>query len=155
MSDIIDAIKDAVNPSRREEATAPTYDPHKRGPYPDQAPPPASGEPGDDARSKREAKAQAEAVEQAAAADDVTTGTTTGTTDTAAAADPSPKAASGTGFDAPEGTYGPHSSRLANALDPRVDSNRDGHPHHGRSELGGAATKPAHVGTSAGGISMV
>ena len=26
----------------------------------------------------------------------------------------------------PEGTYGPHSSRTANALDPRVDSDRDG-----------------------------
>ncbi|KAK3688736.1 hypothetical protein B0T22DRAFT_460154 [Podospora appendiculata] len=26
---------------------------------------------------------------------------------------------------APEGTYGPHSSRLANAADPRVDSDRD------------------------------
>jgi hypothetical protein len=27
---------------------------------------------------------------------------------------------------APEGTYGPHNSRIANALDPRVDSDRDG-----------------------------
>ena len=27
---------------------------------------------------------------------------------------------------APEGTYGPHSSRVANAADPRVDSDRDG-----------------------------
>lgn len=27
---------------------------------------------------------------------------------------------------APEGTYGPHSSRMANAADPRVDSDRDG-----------------------------
>lgn len=27
----------------------------------------------------------------------------------------------------PEGTYGPHSSRMANALDPRVDSDRDRH----------------------------
>ena len=28
--------------------------------------------------------------------------------------------------EAPEGTYGPHSSRMANAVDPRVDSDRDG-----------------------------
>jgi len=30
---------------------------------------------------------------------------------------------------APEGTYGPHSSRLANAVDPRVDSDRDNRTH--------------------------
>ena len=30
----------------------------------------------------------------------------------------------------PEGTYGPHSSRVANAADPRVDSDRDSRAHH-------------------------
>lgn len=34
MSEIIHAIKDAVNPERREQATVPTYDAQKRGPYP-------------------------------------------------------------------------------------------------------------------------
>lgn len=33
---------------------------------------------------------------------------------------------SGGGSGAPEGTYGPHGSRVANAADPRVDSDRDG-----------------------------
>ncbi|KAH6843482.1 hypothetical protein B0I37DRAFT_218706 [Chaetomium sp. MPI-CAGE-AT-0009] len=37
MSDILEAIKDAVNPKRREQATVETYDAHKRGPYPDRA----------------------------------------------------------------------------------------------------------------------
>lgn len=35
MSDIIEAIKDAVNPKRREEATVEIYDAQKRGPYAD------------------------------------------------------------------------------------------------------------------------
>lgn len=36
MSDILSAVKDAVNPKCREQATVPgTYDPHERGPYPD------------------------------------------------------------------------------------------------------------------------
>lgn len=33
--------------------------------------------------------------------------------------------ATAAGYNAPEGTYGPHSSRLANAADPRVDSDHD------------------------------
>jgi hypothetical protein len=33
MSDIVENIKDAVNPKRREEATIPDYDAQKRGPY--------------------------------------------------------------------------------------------------------------------------
>ena len=35
MSDILENIKDAINPSRREEATPPDYDPNKRGAYAD------------------------------------------------------------------------------------------------------------------------
>ncbi|KAK0744551.1 hypothetical protein B0T21DRAFT_304158 [Apiosordaria backusii] len=38
MSDIIESLKDAVDPSRREQATTETYDPHTRGPYPDHKP---------------------------------------------------------------------------------------------------------------------
>lgn len=46
-----------------------------------------------------------------------------------------------TGSHVPEGTYGPHGSRTANTLDPRVDSDRDG------SNTAGAA----HTGTHASG----
>ncbi|CCC05075.1 hypothetical protein SMAC4_07731 [Sordaria macrospora] len=35
MSDILENIKEALNPKEREQATIPDYDPHKRGPYPD------------------------------------------------------------------------------------------------------------------------
>ncbi|KAK4228630.1 hypothetical protein QBC38DRAFT_147979 [Podospora fimiseda] len=38
MSDIIESLKDVVNPSRHEEATHETYNPHTRGPYPDREP---------------------------------------------------------------------------------------------------------------------
>ena len=37
MSDIVENLKDAIDPSRREKATVPAYDPQKRGPYADQA----------------------------------------------------------------------------------------------------------------------
>lgn len=45
------------------------------------------------------------------------------------------------GAGAPEGTYGPHGSRVANAADPRVDSDRDGH---------GAGYGQQHQGVGAG-----
>ncbi|KAK3998241.1 hypothetical protein QBC44DRAFT_363769 [Cladorrhinum sp. PSN332] len=38
MSDIVEALKDVVDPSRRDAATHETYDPHTRGPYPDREP---------------------------------------------------------------------------------------------------------------------
>lgn len=38
MSDILEALKDAVSPKRRAQATDETCDAHKRGPYPDQPP---------------------------------------------------------------------------------------------------------------------
>lgn len=48
------------------------------------------------------------------------------------------------GMSAPEGAYGPHGSRIANAADPRVDSDVDGraathghHGHHGGYQGGG------------------
>jgi len=53
-----------------------------------------------------------------------------------------------TGYDAPEGTYGQHNSRLANAADPRIDSDRDhrGAPGHtGTTGLGGTT---GHGGTT-------
>jgi hypothetical protein len=48
-----------------------------------------------------------------------------------------------TGYNDPEGTHGPHSSRLANAVDPTVDSDRD---HRGApvSTGLGSNTGPVH-----------
>ncbi|KAJ0353772.1 hypothetical protein KNSL1_001800 [Colletotrichum chrysophilum] len=42
-----------------------------------------------------------------------------------------------TGYDDPEGTHGPHSGRVANAVDPRVDSDRDhrGAPYGANKDL--------------------
>ncbi|EAQ85545.1 predicted protein [Chaetomium globosum CBS 148.51] len=63
MSDILEAIKDAIIPKRREQATVETYDPHTRGPYPDRAsaennqpqisPPRAPAEAQDSSRAER------------------------------------------------------------------------------------------------------
>ncbi|EGO53893.1 hypothetical protein NEUTE1DRAFT_49029 [Neurospora tetrasperma FGSC 2508] len=38
MSDIVENIKEALGPKEREQATVPDYDPHTRGPYPDNQP---------------------------------------------------------------------------------------------------------------------
>ena len=114
MSDILENIKDAVNPKRREKATPPDYDPKTRGAYADE--PPATGQAGLSAPTN---------------------------TDPSTAPDRSPKLATNTNLNAPEGTFGPHESRVANALDPRVDSDRDGRPSHGISDYGGAAANPA------------
>jgi hypothetical protein len=46
-----------------------------------------------------------------------------------------------TGFNDPEGTHGPHNSRMMNAADPRVDSDRD---HRGTAATSGFGTGPAH-----------
>ncbi|CAN8101944.1 unnamed protein product [Discula destructiva] len=51
-----------------------------------------------------------------------------------------------TGFNDPEGTHGPHASRIANTMDPRVDSDRD---HHGSRVAGSPLTSTGHA---AGGI---
>jgi hypothetical protein len=48
---------------------------------------------------------------------------------------------------APEGTHGPHSSRVANAADPRVDSDRDGSHNTGAHHTGGHG----EYGSSTGG----
>lgn len=57
-----------------------------------------------------------------------------------------------TGYNDPTGTHGPHSSRAANAADPRVDSDRDhrGAPgtHTGTAHTGTAHTGAAHTGSS-------
>lgn len=51
---------------------------------------------------------------------------------------------------APEGTYGPHGSRVANAADPRVDSDRDG--SHNVGAVGGQRTAGhGEYGSTTGG----
>ena len=57
-------------------------------------------------------------------------------------------ASSGTGV--PEGTYGPHSSRVANALDPRVDSDRDRHVGPGATHAPGAGAGGGMAGMTGG-----
>lgn len=63
------------------------------------------------------------------------------------------------GSGAPEGTYGPHNSRLANAVDPRVDSDRDGRAQRmggTTGTMGTTGTTHAHAGnhahTTGGGV---
>ncbi|KAL2168957.1 hypothetical protein VTG60DRAFT_6599 [Thermothelomyces hinnuleus] len=154
MSDLFEAIKDALNPKRREQATVETYDPHMRGPYPDR--PPAGGsqaQPESQPQPRAASAAQREEAQDAGCAErgDLSSGS-----DTAAGEESSgqgPKLASGTGYNAPRGTYGPHKSRVANALDPRVDSDRDGTPSHGVGGYGGAAAKPLHTEGSKYGLS--
>ncbi|KAK0640575.1 hypothetical protein B0T16DRAFT_418135 [Cercophora newfieldiana] len=121
MSDIIGNLKEVLNPKKREEATAPTYTP-ERAPYADA--PPTNQEQLDLPRSGAPAQSHTEVQTDQMTAPDLTL-----------------KAATNTNFNAPKGTYGPHNSRIANALDPRVDSDRDGHPKHGLSGFGGAAAK--------------
>lgn len=53
-----------------------------------------------------------------------------------------------TGYDDSEGTHGPHSSRIANAADPRVDSDRDNRGAHGG--YGNTAGSGAFGSTGAG-----
>jgi len=140
MSDILEALKDAVNPKRREQATTETYDPKTRGPYAD---PSAAGDGQPEVAPPSEAQDPGRA-EQTDLSSSITTTTTRAGHPPTTGPSRSPKRASNAGYDAPEGTYGPHKSRVANALDPRVDSDRDGRPSHGLSDVGPAAAKPVH-----------
>lgn len=62
-----------------------------------------------------------------------------------------------TGYNDPEGTHGPHSSRVANAVDPRVDSDRDHRGAPGAAAPGvgstgyGTSTTTAGTGTGFAG----
>ncbi|KAK3402423.1 hypothetical protein B0T20DRAFT_346255 [Sordaria brevicollis] len=127
MSDIIGNIKEALNPKEREQATVPDYDPHKRGPYPDDQASTIVNEATANSTKSQVSPPKGDAPDAKAA------------TSTQEAH----KVASEVGFNAPKGTYGPHGSRIANFLDPRVDSDRDGHQKHGLSEMGPVAAKPA------------
>ncbi|KAK4187730.1 hypothetical protein QBC35DRAFT_409928 [Podospora australis] len=64
MSDIIENLKDAINPARRESATTETYDPHTRGPYPD-GKPTSEGDPGTLAPPKKTEAQDPKRAEQA------------------------------------------------------------------------------------------
>ncbi|KAL2193037.1 hypothetical protein P885DRAFT_81630 [Corynascus similis CBS 632.67] len=145
MSDLFEAIKDAINPKRREQATVETYDPHTRGPYPDRS---STGE--------ASGQSQPQAQPQQAEANDAARAERTGLSNTATGAiegsNQVPRRVSGAGYGAPQGTYGAHKSRVANVLDPRVDSDTDGTPSHGINGYGGAATKPLHTEGSKYGL---
>ncbi|GAB1315327.1 hypothetical protein MFIFM68171_05537 [Madurella fahalii] len=147
MSDIIEAIKDALNPSRREQATVETYDANTRGPYAHRNTA-GDGQPELSAPSEAQHPARAEQNDLTGAGGSITSRAVKmgrkSDVETRTAPDGSPALASDTGFGAPEGTYGPHKSRVANALDPRVDSDRDGRPSHGLSDYGGVAAKPVY-----------
>ncbi|KAJ4288786.1 hypothetical protein N0V88_007322 [Collariella sp. IMI 366227] len=140
MSEIIDSIKDAVNPKRREQATTETYDPKKRGPYAED-PTPSVNEP--ELSPPKEAQDPARA-EQSDLSQTGQRSQMLNTSEPGTGPNRSPKVASNTKFHAPEGTYGPHKSRIVNVLDPRVDSDRDGKPSHGLSDVGPAGSKPVH-----------
>jgi len=49
-----------------------------------------------------------------------------------------------------EGTYGPHKSRMANAMDPRVDSDRDGGIMHDGAHQQGGYPHDGRIGGGAG-----
>ncbi|KAI5462475.1 hypothetical protein BGZ63DRAFT_383905 [Mariannaea sp. PMI_226] len=51
----------------------------------------------------------------------------------------------------PEGTHGPHSSRAANAADPRVDSDRDHRAQQGLGRTGDYSNTGEYTATSTGG----
>ena len=54
-----------------------------------------------------------------------------------------------TGYDDPTGTHGPHGSRVANAADPRVDSDRDHRGAH--AGVGGVGSTGHHTGPTGTG----
>lgn len=56
------------------------------------------------------------------------------------------------GGGAPEGTYGPHSSRVANAADPRVDSDRDRSHTTGAGIMGGTGRTAGHGEYGSSGV---
>ncbi|AEO55742.1 hypothetical protein MYCTH_2314369 [Thermothelomyces thermophilus ATCC 42464] len=150
MSDLFEAIKDALNPKRREQATVETYDPHTRGPYPDR--PPAGGsqaQPESQAQPRAASAAQREEAQDAGRVERCDLSGGGGNSGSTAAGEES----SGQGAKPASGTYGPHKSRVANALDPRVDSDRDGTASHGVGGYGGAAAKPLHTEGSNYGLS--
>ena len=137
MSDIIENIKEALNPKVREQATPPDYDPHTRGPYPDNQASVVVNPATEITQQVSPPKGDVPDPKK------VATLTSTGAQEQQQQQEESQKLASGVGFNAPWGTYGPHGSRIANLLDPRVDSDRDGRPKHGLSDVGPVAARPA------------
>ncbi|POR33062.1 Uncharacterized protein TPAR_06740 [Tolypocladium paradoxum] len=87
-----------------------------------------------------------------------TTGNTSSTTHNTTHGTTGTHGTHGTTTGAPEGTYGTHNSRVANAADPRIDSDRDGSrnmgaPHsgpHAGTYTGTHTGTGAHAGTHAG-----
>lgn len=122
MSDIVEALKDAVNPSRREQATGETYDASKRGPYADQ------GTVGDGQPELSPPSSEAHHPGRAEQTD------LSGGSTTSQAANTSGQSSTKGTQTAHEGTCGRRrSSAAASAVDPRGD------------DYGGAISKPLHT----------
>jgi hypothetical protein len=120
MSDIIEAMKDAVNPKRREQATVETYDAQKRGPYADRR---STGDnqlevapPKNEAQNPRRAEQSDLSNAAASQSSGFTVGQTLNTTEL----------------------------RQSHAMDPRLEPNREDKSSHGLSDYGEAAVKPLH-----------
>lgn len=104
MSDILSYIKDAVNPKHREQATIPgTYDPHEQGPYPDR--PSAAVR-----TSETQVEPPTTTTEQPNTQGAAGVGNGEGAGQLGAG---TPKYGTVKGLNAPEGTYGPHGSKIA------------------------------------------
>lgn len=66
-------------------------------------------------------------------------------------AGPSGNSSNVTGFNDPTGTHGPHGSRVANAADPRVDSDRDHRAAGTGAGFGSSTTTGHHTGHTGAG----
>lgn len=135
MSEIIDAIKDAVNPKRREQATVSNYDAQRRGPYTEQASAGAS-KPGPLSSSEAQDPGRTEQTDlsrDTSAAAGQHSGSIFSKTLSAAEEsgratqpEPSPK------------------SRINHTLHSRADADRGSRVEYGPCDYGGAAAKPVH-----------
>lgn len=130
MSELVDAVKDAFSPKRREQATAETYDAGKRGPYPDHgAPrdgqpelaPPSEGPPGGSA-----------------------TGQTLHTTAAGRSGNNASRSSPSSPAPAAESERPPHRASASAGSVPPISAESDGRPAHGEGDYGWAAARPMH-----------
>lgn len=124
MSSIVNKVKDALHSDKKHEAPEGTHGPHS-------------------SRVANAADPRVDSDRDHRA--NPATGTHTG--EGAYARPHEGVGASTYGTEAPQGTHGPHSSRLANTADPRVDSDRDHRAAPG-STFGTTGTHSTHTGTS-------
>ncbi|KAL2264898.1 hypothetical protein VTJ83DRAFT_7408 [Remersonia thermophila] len=120
MSNIIQKIENAISGKKASSAPEGTYGPH-------------------DSRAANTLDPRVDSDRD----NSHTVGSTTGARRTAGHGELGSAGVTGT-YGAPEGTYGPHSSRVANAMDPRVDSDRD----NSRTVGGSGTNRTAGLGSS-------